>query len=156
MFAYTYPTIITFSHDSTFSMNAVLACSPILFLCLGYVEGYLSRSLTRPPPTCDMTRADVFESLKSPNGRSGRSYGKSKKTFVQVVPTCPLPRPIDCKWSMWSTWTACSITCGGITGTSSRTRDKKGPCCGGMDCQGIASETKSCNIADPCQGVVIH
>ncbi|XP_071117871.1 A disintegrin and metalloproteinase with thrombospondin motifs adt-1-like isoform X2 [Haliotis cracherodii] len=67
---------------------------------------------------------------------------------------CPGPRnvtqacstdhcPIDGVYGEWSSWGACSDTCGG--GTQDRTRSCTAPKFGGVDCQGPAVDTMACN-----------
>ncbi|XP_046560771.1 A disintegrin and metalloproteinase with thrombospondin motifs adt-1-like, partial [Haliotis rubra] len=67
---------------------------------------------------------------------------------------CPGPRnvtqacntdncPIDGVYGEWSSWGACSDTCGG--GTQDRTRSCTAPKYGGVDCLGPAVDTMACN-----------
>ncbi|XP_046330806.2 A disintegrin and metalloproteinase with thrombospondin motifs adt-1-like isoform X17 [Haliotis rufescens] len=67
---------------------------------------------------------------------------------------CPGPRnvtqacstdhcPIDGVYGEWSSWGACSDTCGG--GTQDRTRSCTAPKFGGVDCQDPAVDTMACN-----------
>jgi len=55
------------------------------------------------------------------------------------------PAPVNCKWSSWSTWTACNAECGG--GETFRSRDvEEAPLFGGASCPGLSKEEmKSCN-----------
>ena len=56
---------------------------------------------------------------------------------------------VDGGFSVWSTWTECSQSCGG--GVSSRTRVcvNPMPMYGGKSCSGKPVETKECNV-EPC------
>lgn len=54
--------------------------------------------------------------------------------------------PIDGKWSSWSEWSACSVTCG--SGIHSRTRTCTPPQYGGKDCEGSSTEVNVCLKSD--------
>ena len=49
---------------------------------------------------------------------------------------------VDCVWSEWGGWGGCSQTCG--DGVATRTRSKN--IFDGIDCQGQAFETQTCNL----------
>ncbi|CAH2311914.1 hemicentin-1 isoform X2 [Pelobates cultripes] len=53
--------------------------------------------------------------------------------------------PVDGKWSVWGSWTSCSLSCGG--GIRQRTRDCSNPTpqYGGHTCEGNALENEVCN-----------
>ena len=54
--------------------------------------------------------------------------------------------PVDCQWSDWEDWRACSVTCG--NGSSSRVRTVKTPMLyGGRDCAGVDQQSRECNPA---------
>ncbi|XP_066048296.1 hemicentin-1 [Chamaea fasciata] len=57
--------------------------------------------------------------------------------------------PVDGKWSPWSSWSACSVSCGG--GSRQRTRHCSDPVpqFGGHKCEGSDIQTDFCN-SDPC------
>jgi len=50
---------------------------------------------------------------------------------------------------LWTSWTACSLSCGGGSQTHTRECDNPKPNYGGMNCSGNAMETQSCN-SQPC------
>ncbi|XP_031561120.1 A disintegrin and metalloproteinase with thrombospondin motifs adt-1-like isoform X2 [Actinia tenebrosa] len=52
--------------------------------------------------------------------------------------------PVDGKWTDWTEWKTCPVTCGG--GSQSRTRacTNPAPSNGGKDCVGVDSETQAC------------
>lgn len=56
---------------------------------------------------------------------------------------------VDGGWTSWGQWTACSATC--ADGTSTRTRTCQNPetAHGGRPCEGLETETMTCNIR-PC------
>ncbi|RUS87810.1 hypothetical protein EGW08_004409 [Elysia chlorotica] len=55
--------------------------------------------------------------------------------------------PIDGVFSNWTTWSDCSVSCGG--GVANRSRDCDGPFYGGKNCEGPLEEQKVCND-QPC------
>ncbi|KAI1236572.1 hypothetical protein IHE44_0014825 [Lamprotornis superbus] len=57
--------------------------------------------------------------------------------------------PVDGKWSLWSSWSACSMSCGG--GSRQRTRHCSDPApqFGGHKCEGSDIQMDFCN-SDPC------
>ena len=59
---------------------------------------------------------------------------------------------VDGGWSLWSSWTECSVTCG--TGVVSRERkcDNPAPAAGGSSCQGHPRELQTCNTTEICIG----
>lgn len=64
------------------------------------------------------------------------------KTVINAV-VLPL---VDGKWSSWSEWSACSVTCG--SGIHSRTRTCTPPQYGGKDCEGSSTEVNVCLKSD--------
>ncbi|XP_053325662.1 hemicentin-1 [Spea bombifrons] len=74
-------------------------------------------------------------------------YCEGQDTQMQVCSdqNCP----VDGKWSIWSSWTPCSLSCGG--GLRQRTRECSNPAPqnGGHSCEGNALEHELCN-ADLC------
>jgi len=57
--------------------------------------------------------------------------------------------PVNGGWSAWSSWSACSVPCGGGSQTRTKTCDNPAPSCGGADCSGPSEETQACNT-QPC------
>jgi len=53
--------------------------------------------------------------------------------------------PIDGKYSDWSNYNACSVTCGGGSQRRERTCNNPVPQHGGKSCEGPTEQTKSCN-----------
>ncbi|XP_078573545.1 SCO-spondin-like isoform X3 [Branchiostoma floridae x Branchiostoma japonicum] len=52
--------------------------------------------------------------------------------------------PRNCQWHNWSTWSACTASCGN-SGTRSRTRGNTTEYCGGSQCSGDSSQVEACN-----------
>ena len=57
---------------------------------------------------------------------------------------------VNGKWSAWSSFTSCSVTCGSGVGTRVRSCDNPSPMNGGIICPGSASESVDCN-PKPCR-----
>ncbi|XP_074609303.1 uncharacterized protein LOC141863598 isoform X1 [Acropora palmata] len=53
--------------------------------------------------------------------------------------------PVNGRWSAWSAWGDCSLTCGNGTQTRRRTCTNPPPSAGGAACSGISSQSQSCN-----------
>ena len=56
---------------------------------------------------------------------------------------------VDGTWRVWTSWTDCSVTCGG--GKRSRSRTCSDPKYGGKHCVGIANEEQACK-SNNCPG----
>ncbi len=51
---------------------------------------------------------------------------------------------VDGDWTVWSEWTACSVTCANGTQARSRSCTNPPPQFGGIDCEGDASDARPC------------
>ncbi|NXY61032.1 HMCN1 protein, partial [Callaeas wilsoni] len=83
----------------------------------------------------------------SPAPAHGGAPCRGPDTQLQL---CHRPRcPVDGKWSLWSSWSACSMSCGG--GSRQRTRHCSDPApqFGGHKCEGSDIQVDFCN-SDPC------
>ncbi|XP_022080242.1 SCO-spondin-like isoform X2 [Acanthaster planci] len=69
--------------------------------------------------------------------------GEAEETEV----CSPDPCPVDGNWAPWSTWSACSRTCGGGTTGRVRTCTDPAPEHGGSDCAGEDAEFTDCGDA---------
>ena len=81
---------------------------------------------------------------------SPRSAGCSSIVVVDFVSYADFST-VDGKYTEWTNWTDCSMTCGGGTQGRTRTCTNPAPANGGRDCkdQGEALETRECNT-EPC------
>ena len=52
---------------------------------------------------------------------------------------------VDGNYTTWSTWTTCTVTCGGGTQTRDRSCTNPAPKNGGNACVGAANENQACN-----------
>ncbi|XP_055376724.1 hemicentin-1-like [Condylostylus longicornis] len=59
------------------------------------------------------------------------------------------PCPVDGGWSVWSSWTSCSVTCGVGTKERYRTCNSPKPANGGKFCKGLDKMVQTC-ISIPC------
>ncbi|XP_035696727.1 uncharacterized protein LOC118430123 [Branchiostoma floridae] len=64
-----------------------------------------------------------------------------------------MPCPADGRWSEWSEWGQCSVSCGGGIANRTRACDNPAPGWGGRDCEGNDTEIQGCG-SDPCPGEV--
>lgn len=63
--------------------------------------------------------------------------------------TCPPAEcnaPVDGHWGRWAEWGTCSVTCDSGTHTRTRTCDDPQPKHGGAQCEGDATDIKSCTM----------
>ncbi|XP_067023737.1 coadhesin-like [Acropora muricata] len=60
--------------------------------------------------------------------------------------------PVNGRWSAWSGWGDCSLTCGNGSQTRRRTCTNPPPSTGGAACSGISSQSQSCNT-EQCPGI---
>ncbi|CAD5114006.1 DgyrCDS3169 [Dimorphilus gyrociliatus] len=54
-------------------------------------------------------------------------------------------RNINGQWSVWSSWSECSLSCGGGFQTRTRNCNKPKPQCNGKECPGKQAEQRKCN-----------
>ncbi|XP_020605249.1 coadhesin-like isoform X2 [Orbicella faveolata] len=72
--------------------------------------------------------------------------GPSFQSVVCETQACP----VNGKWSSWSKYGVCSVTCGGGSQYRSRKCDKPAPANGGKPCVGPSQQSRSCN-SQPCK-----
>ncbi|XP_031566331.1 uncharacterized protein LOC116301419 [Actinia tenebrosa] len=68
--------------------------------------------------------------------------GPSSETQACSQTTCPTP--IHGNWTEWSSWSSCSVSCGGGSQSRTRTCTNPPPSNGGSNCDGPSSETQEC------------
>ena len=76
-----------------------------------------------------------------------RQHGYFSTHLVKVTPFL-----VDGKWSVWSGWSTCSVTC--ALGKLTRSRTCTDPQYGGEPCIGSSSENKSCYVGN-CPGLYL-
>ncbi|XP_013378635.1 SCO-spondin [Lingula anatina] len=83
-----------------------------------------SRTCTNPPPS---------------NGGADCIGGTTESQICTLDPC-----PIDGGWGSWSTWSSCTVTCGGGVISRSRSCDSPPPQFGGQNCSGSDVDTQEC------------
>ena len=101
--------------------------------------------------TCGNGFRKRFRNCTDPAPMHGGSDCSSLGSNIQIVNCNERPCPVDGNYSAWSSFSACSRTCG--NGTQFRTRDCNEPLphFGGRDCStlGPSNDTRVCNMR-PC------
>jgi len=65
--------------------------------------------------------------------------------------TCSGTKPVvNGVWTDWTTFSECSVACGGGTQTRTRTCTNPAPSCGGTTCAGLGIENQECNTQSCC------
>ncbi|XP_029819877.1 hemicentin-1, partial [Manacus vitellinus] len=72
-----------------------------------------------------------------------------KGSAVESVMCNVKPCPVDGKWAPWSSWSACSVSCGGGSRQRTRLCSDPAPQFGGHKCEGSDVQMDFCN-SDPC------
>eukprot|EP00058_Branchiostoma_floridae_P028482 XP_002613973.1 hypothetical protein BRAFLDRAFT_67461 [Branchiostoma floridae] len=71
---------------------------------------------------------------------------------MEELRTCDSGKPcaVDGKWSVWSSWSTCNVSCGVGYQTRNRSCDNPEPQYGGANCTGISEDEKACDFLTPC------
>ena len=94
--------------------------------------------------TCGNGTRQRQRNCDSPKPQYG---GRDCSNHLQESETCFLKHcPIDGKFSVWSPWQACSLTCGNGSQTRSRTCDNPRPQHDGRECDGSAMNMRPCYV----------
>lgn len=97
--------------------------------------------------TCGGGKATRIRTCTNPPPQFG---GKTCSGDAEQNKTCnSFECPIDGIFSEWSSWSECSVTCGGGTALRERDCTNPAPRYGGRQCEGPTNETKICNT-DSC------
>ena len=70
---------------------------------------------------------------------------KSSISFIFQSLKDAFPFPVDGGWSSWTTWSACSATCGGGVRTRTRNCTSPAPANGGAPCAGDGAQSLGCH-----------
>jgi len=91
--------------------------------------------------TCGRGDHTRSRSINIPAACGGTTCGTTEETKVcQAVKECP----VDCKWTAWSEWNSCTVSCNG--GQKTRTRSVEQQAVGdGSPCEGVASDSAECS-----------
>lgn len=109
---------------------------------------------TQCPQTCGIPGGTVLKRTRLCNRPPPMNGGKQcVGNGTETARACFAECPVDGGFGLWSSWTACSKTCG--TGSQSRSRpcNNPTPTGGGQNCTGDSSQAKSCKIKS-CPGAV--
>ncbi|XP_054713925.1 hemicentin-1-like [Uloborus diversus] len=92
--------------------------------------------------SCNKGQKKRFRSCNNPipSGGGRDCTGSSQQIEVCNAHLCP----VDGKWSEWSVWSSCSVTCGIGMRSRIRTCDNPDPTFGGKDCLGDNEEFEEC------------
>lgn len=109
--------------------------------------------------TCDLTKWSDWSECSLPCGGGQRERTRQYKT--NTAENCPPKNlretqpcnvkccPIDGRYTPWSQWSTCSVTCGSGIRKRQRTCTDPKPSCNGKSCRGCAVDTQVCNT-QPC------
>ena len=84
--------------------------------------------------------------LKIPNSAPALT-----QLLLCIFLSCFFTYVVDGGWSVWDSWSTCSVTCGGGLQDRSRSCTNPPPAYGGEECKGDKQEIRSCN-QQPCPG----
>lgn len=93
------------------------------------------------------------EIIRQQNGLGAFCSDSLQETRICNTDICPGRGPVDCKWSGWSQWTTCTVSCG--MGTKRRSRNVQvSPKNGGRLCQPLTSE-EAVNCGKACGSAAV-
>ncbi|KAJ8352828.1 hypothetical protein SKAU_G00243040 [Synaphobranchus kaupii] len=102
---------------------------------------------------CSQDCAKGFRTRKrtcaTPEGKSASAACTG--SAVEYQDCNPQPCPVKGAWSCWSSWSQCSVTCGGGHYQRTRSCNSPAPADGGDICIGLHTEEALCNT-HPCEG----
>nr|XP_039268100.1 A disintegrin and metalloproteinase with thrombospondin motifs adt-1-like [Styela clava] len=94
--------------------------------------------------SCSTTCGDNGEQIARRTCEGGRAGGPGCLGLATKTRPCRNNNKCPGKWSAWTKWSQCSVTCGG-KGTRTRTRTCEGGVEGQSDCPGSATQTEDCD-----------
>ncbi|XP_078615573.1 uncharacterized protein LOC144884242 [Branchiostoma floridae x Branchiostoma japonicum] len=99
--------------------------------------------------TCEFGNQSRNRSCDNPPPQHG---GANCTGIVEQLRTCDSGQPcaVDGKWSVWSSWSTCNVSCGVGYQTRNRNCDNPEPQYGGANCTGISEDEKACDFLPPC------
>jgi len=84
----------------------------------------------------------------NPAPANGGAYCSGSDTETRTCDITNCVSPVDGGWSSFGDWSECNAGCGGGTQVRTKTCNNPAPAHGGADCEGEATETRSCNTHD--------
>ncbi|XP_066274928.1 uncharacterized protein [Branchiostoma lanceolatum] len=103
--------------------------------------------------TCNVTCASGAQwrsrSCDNPSPVGGGANCTGPSAEMQACDTGQ-PCPVNGNWSVWSSWSNCSVTCGFGNQSRSRSCDNPPPQHGGTNCPGISEDVQTCDSGLPC------
>ncbi|XP_052699211.1 SCO-spondin-like isoform X2 [Crassostrea angulata] len=103
-----------------------------------------------PFSTCSKTCGDGIKSRNRTCSNPAPLHGGKlcSGTTTETVTCSDGPCPVDGGWSLWGSYSSCSVTCG--VGIQKRERTCTEPVSqyGGTDCVGLSSETQNCTESE--------
>jgi len=93
--------------------------------------------------TCGNGNIKYIRTCANPAPSNGGEPCEGVSEKVEPCNNGECPVIVDGKWSEWTDWSQCTVSCGG--GTSQRSRTCKPAENGGIDCVGDSVETRDCN-----------
>ncbi|XP_072007183.1 adhesion G protein-coupled receptor B1 isoform X2 [Engystomops pustulosus] len=98
--------------------------------------------------TCGRGFRDRTRTCSPPQYGGEQCKGPDKQNKFCNIALCP----VDGHWNEWSSWSVCSATC--ANGTQRRIRECNGPSYGGLECQGVWSDSRDCFLTQcPVDGI---
>ncbi|KAJ8310623.1 hypothetical protein KUTeg_012488 [Tegillarca granosa] len=113
--------------------------------CSGSVDGGWDAwsTWTTCTVTCGGGTQSRTRGCNSPAPQYGGAYCGGSSFDLQACNTQNCP--IDGVWTSWTSWSVCTVTCGGGTQDKTRTCTDPAPQHGGADCPGNSSDRQDCN-----------
>ena len=71
-------------------------------------------------------------------------------SFAFIINICSVA--VNGGWSLWTSWSVCSVTCGSGQRTRQRTCNNPLSSDGGSDCAGDSSDQQTCTSPTDCPG----